>query len=183
VNGCTGLCKLLFDWQTLVAGLLALVSAIVAGVLAYVAGLRQVAEIRRQNQFLQRSESRRLARGVVSAARIVEGILKTIDDKIRAPTFAGGLSTDIGVAATNQIRQSIQAPPHHELIGQLQYLGREVIDNYFLLCVKIEEFQKRSGSATAGALQDELKSLLAIVDHLRDEIEKESKQSLAILAG
>ena len=182
MSGYTGLCKLLYDWQTLVAGLLAVVSALAAGALAYLAGLRQVAEIRRQNQFLQRTESRRLAGMVVSAARILEGILKLVDDNIRARTFGGSLSTDIGMHAANQIRQSIDVPPRYEIIGQLQCFGHEIIDNYFLLCAKIDSFRKQSGSVSAGALQDELQALLVIVKHLRDEIVKESKASLDILA-
>lgn len=50
--------KLFYDWQTLIAGMFALID----GVLAYVAASWQAAEIRRQNRFIQKPESRRLAR-------------------------------------------------------------------------------------------------------------------------
>lgn len=68
---------------------------------------------------------------MITAARIVDGILKLVDEHIRTPTFGGPLTTDIGQNATNQIRQSINVPPRYETIEQLQCLGRDVIDNYF----------------------------------------------------
>ena len=105
----------------------------------------------------KRSEDRRRASMVVTAARILEGILKIVDDAVSARRFGGNLDADIGVSATNQIRQSIGFPPRYELIDQPRYLGRDVIENYFLLYVKIEAFRKPGASATAASLQKSLR--------------------------
>jgi hypothetical protein len=182
VRTCTGFSHLLYDWQTLVAGLLALISALIAGLLAYTAGSRQVAEIRRQNRFLQRSESRRLARTVVSSARILDGILKVADESIRSHRFGESLNTDIGMNTTNQIRQSIEVLPRYEMMEHLKNLGREIIDNYFLLCTKIADFRRQSGSSTAESLQREMEGLLKLLDHIRSEIAEEVTKSLAVLS-
>jgi hypothetical protein len=54
----TGVCKLLYDWQSLLAGVLALI----AGFAAYCAGRRQARAVEQQNCELKRAEKRRLAR-------------------------------------------------------------------------------------------------------------------------
>jgi hypothetical protein len=178
----TGIWHLLYDWQTLVAGLMALVAALIAGMLTYVAGSRQVAEIRRQNRFLRRNEARQLARSVLSSARIIDGILRITEDSIRERRFGGSLTANIEMNATNQIRQSVAVPPQYEVIDYLKNLGREIIDNYFLLGGKITEFRKQSGSATAESLQNEMAALLKVVEHIRGEIADETKKALAVLS-
>ncbi len=181
--------KLLTDWGSIIGG----VFALLAGAALYVIGrmqvratrdaaVQQVAAVNRQNEYLKRSEDRRRASMVVTAARILEGILKIVDDAVSARRFGGNLDADIGVSATNQIRQSIGLPPRYELIDQPRYLGRDVIENYFLLYVKIEAFRKPGASATAASLQKELEALQAAVGHLREEIAEESRESLAVLA-
>jgi hypothetical protein len=64
----------------------------------------------------------------------------------------------------------------------LQFLGREVIDNYFLLYERIEEFRRNSGSATAEILQRELQALIAIVDQVRADAGEESAAAQGLLA-
>lgn len=178
----TGIWHLLYDWQTLVAGLMALVAALIAGVLTYVAGSRQVEEIRRQNRFLRRNEARQLARSVLSSARIIDGILRITEESIREQRFGGSLTANIEMNATNQIRQSVAVPPQYEVIDYLKNLGREIIDKYFLLGGKITEFRKQSGSSTAESLQNEMAALFKVVEHIRGEIADETKKALAVLS-
>lgn len=177
------------DWGNIIGG----VFALLAGAALYVIGrmqvrvtkdaaVQQVAAVNRQNEYLKRSEDRHHANNVLNAALILDGILKIVDDNVSVQQFDSDIDTDMGVGTINQIRQSISLPPRYEVIDQLRYLGRDIIENYFLLYVKIEAFRNPSASATAASLQKELEALQAIVGHLREEIAEERREALGVLA-
>jgi hypothetical protein len=86
----TGTLKLLFDWQTLIGGILALVAGFVAAFYAYFAGLKQVRAVRDQtreaeaeNARLRREGRRALARDGLVAARLIHGVLVRVMDGIK----------------------------------------------------------------------------------------------------
>ena len=71
----TDLFRWVYDWQTMIAGIVAVVGATGGGVLAYCAGVkqatatrhaadRQIRALQEQNADLKRAEQRRLARAI-----------------------------------------------------------------------------------------------------------------------
>ena len=166
--------RLFTDWGSLFGG----VFALVAGVLLYCIGQKQVAAANRQTDFLKTQESRNLARKVITAGRILEGILKLVDDNISTTNSFGTSQTHVGQNTAIQIRQRVTTPPCYELIDELRHMGREIVDNYFLLCTRIADFKKQTGDATATSLHTELQVIRKTVAHIRFEIADESKGAM-----
>lgn len=97
--GYSGFWGFLYDWQNLVAGVLALI----AGILAYCASQGQKEATERQTAHLQREAKRQMAREVIVSARLVDGVLGEIEsdtDKLiktarwASPSFGNDLVHD-----------------------------------------------------------------------------------------
>jgi hypothetical protein len=115
---------------------------------------------------------------VVSATRILDGILKIVEDNIKTVDSFGTESwRTIDPGTLNPMRQKLEAPPRYEIIPQLGNLGREIIDNYFLLCVKIDDFRKPTAATNADSLHKEIDTIRKIVTGLREEIGQEGNKA------
>jgi hypothetical protein len=148
-----------------------------AGVALYIIGRKQVAAVNRQNDLLQRGESSRLARMVVSAGRVLDGILQIVANNLDNIDSFGSNQQMIGLNTVNQIPQQLAMPPRYEVIPQLEHLGREIINDYFLLCTRIDHFRTSSVDTTAASLHEQIEAMRMIVDRLREEIGHESHRA------
>ena len=161
----TGILGVLYDWQTGFAGLLALA----AGLLAYFA-------TQRQTHHLQREAKRQLARDVVVAARLIEGVLGGLEDDIRSlekiwhqPSYA---SKDATIPASH--KALLRKPPLAVVWENLGRFSPDVISNYMNLDTKIEHFRGVQMFSAEWYIK-ELQVLTVIVNGLRELVGREVK--------
>jgi hypothetical protein len=187
--GYSGALGLLFDWQTLVAGLL----AFGAGLLAYWSGNNQaratskaaqqeVQALLQQNEYMRLSERRHLARSVLTSARIVDGLLQLFDENLQTSShFDQNGSDQLTASVAGQVRAHINPLPRYEIIDQLGFLGREIIDQYFSVSDKIAYFRDDKSPATKMELSAQFLMFRQLIKQLRDDIGDESRKSMSVL--
>ena len=157
---------------------------LLAGVLAYLAGLKQAAVAIAQNKELHRTEQRRRTSDNLTANRVLDGVLALVkDDLDREISFVGtslplsdtvkGEGAIIEPEAAALTRQRIKAPdlaliwPH---LGQKQ---SEWINNFLCLhrdIVFSHGITKEAFQLTPNRLLDEYRAKLKVVEWLRNEI-------------
>ena len=169
--------KLLNDQGSILAGILALF----AGLAAYYAGRQQAKAVREQNRELRQSEIRRLARDVLTAARLVDGILNSVEHSIEAiPPFRGD-QQQLGNETARNLRERLAALVLDPVMAQLGRLSQKNIEAYFVLCSKIDQF-RRAGDTTGAALHRECAAIQANLSSLRESIAEEAKKAEGVLA-
>jgi hypothetical protein len=173
-----GVWKLFYDWQSLIAGMLALF----AGFLAYGAGRRQALATEAQNIQMRRRERCDLAREVLISTRLFDGILATVLNNISDMATFSTAGSYLGVSVTNSIRQKLAVPSLYPVIDYLGKLGRESIGNYFELLAKVEQFRTPTADTTGAQLNHEVEAIRAIINVLRNDIAEEARKTQEVLA-
>jgi hypothetical protein len=143
----TGVWKVLYDWQSLLAGVLALI----AGIAAYCAGRRQARAVEQQNSELKRAENRRLAREELIAVRLFEADLARIEeDTTRITNTLNHPQYDNPQASVPaNYRRMIHKPDITVVWDKLGLCDPETITTYLGLDHKIEQFWETDiGSAS-----------------------------------
>lgn len=187
--GYTGWLKLLYDWQTLVTGLLALAGGFLAAGVAYLAGRRQVQAVKdqmaallEQNEDLKRESRRNLARNSLIAIRLVSGVLSKVEDGIgsldESLDHVGSVLPE--VALPQGFRQLIQRTDLSVVWNTLGVLGRETVEGYLLLDMRLTEFAS-SRNFSKPAIMEDLAKIKPLVTFLRRELTKEGQAYNAIL--
>jgi hypothetical protein len=170
--------RLLRDQGSILAGVLALF----AGVGAYYAGRRQAKAVREQNRELRQNESRRLAREVLTAARLVDGMLNGVERSIETiPPFRGD-QQQLGDETARNLRTRLAALAVDPMIAPLGRLGQKNIEAYFMLCFQIDRFRK-AGDTTGAALHREFAVIQADISSLREAIAEEVRMAEQALAS
>ena len=174
-----GVFKYLYDWQSFIAGLFALI----AGVVAYAAGLRQARAVEQQNRELKIAERRRLAREQIVAIRLLNGALATIESGLthvegflEQPRYLPG-----SAIVPEGWRELVRKPPLDVVWPHLGVCGFEVVDNYVLLDAEIETFL-RSSIHSAGLIKNKIAAFHSTTKFLRDELDEAAKKCIALLA-
>jgi hypothetical protein len=167
-----GIEKLLYDWQTLIAGFMALAAGVGAVWITRIPARQQVAAanrqteaVRQQNAELRRSEERELARETLVAARLFGGIIANLMESTKGAHPITVILPDV---------------PVYEVIDHLGKLNRESIDKYFMLANKVHSFKHR-GSPTVNKVTGDLDQITAIAASLADEISQESIRCIGVL--
>jgi hypothetical protein len=183
----TGVWKFLFDWQTLIAGFFALI----AGGMAYVAGVKQARVVEKQNIQLKQSERRQLARTSLIAARLLDGALMGIETDLTvvedyigsAVGICGGAEQYIDAAVVADSLKKIRKPTLELVWDQLGVLEPGSIESYLELDKKIETFWAVAGknNRTRNSFLDEIRALKLIVGNLRDSLGQQSTGLIATL--
>ena len=184
----TGILKYLYDWQTIVAG----VFALVAGYMAYAAGHEQARLVEQQNTHLQQGDRRRLARSSLVSVRLLDGALAGIEAYINAEVAFIGTTTGIterdgqNVIADHAAasRNRIKIPELSLIWDQLGNMNPEWIGNYMSLHREVLRLTGpgQRQNLKLNSMLDEYRSALAIVDWLRRELECEAGKANATLA-
>lgn len=158
------------------------VLAFIAGVLVYYVGRRQAKAVEDQNHQLRREKRRELARNSLIAGRLLDGILESVAVNIQ---HIGPFSTDPGSMIleneTNQIRQALKPPPLYQIMQYLGQCNTQAIEDYYLLCDRIENFRVRTASTAGNVLRTELDSIQAVLRHCREEIAGDMARASAVL--
>jgi len=183
----TGPLKLLYDWQTLVAGFV----AIGGGWLAYFAGVKQVrairaqtAVLRQQNDDLKRAEQRRLARDSLIAARMLDASLEVVarDIENARSTFGGPRDGYVDEPTANLARQAVGKPGFAYLWEKVGILDREIAVPFLELEASIDRMRAQHGTTHIGPLTDRLDHLSALVERIRDLAGGEIRRTRAVLS-
>jgi hypothetical protein len=181
--------KLLTDLGSLIGGIFGLL----AGVALYVIGRMQVRAIKestkkqvdainRQNELLQKSEIHNVARTVVSAASLLEGILTNVKRHIDRIGYEFGSDTGRGIqdSEIDEIGKILVTPPLTEIIDPLGQLGHEIIESYFMLCTKIYNVGTQD-IRIAPSLHRKLKNIREIIELLDSKVGHAEAKALRIL--
>jgi hypothetical protein len=181
----TGLWKLLYDWQTLLAG----AAAIFGGWLAYRAGVKQAtatgdaaaiqiqaiatqtAALEQQNAQLRRADQRRLARESLIAARMLDASLEVVANDIGTARSSFGAEPrdgQIDEPTANSVRHAVGKPGFAYLWEKLGILDREIAVPFLTLEAAIERMRAERGATIAFGLTDRLDQLSMLVERLRD---------------
>lgn len=175
---------ILKDQGSIIAGFLALG----AGWLAYSAGLAQAKAVDRQNEELKRTERRRLARSVIVAARLMDGVLSGIKESVdREILRVGNSAADpltIEMAVTFWKR--IHKPDLSMVWDQLGILDQEIISNYMrldrIVDKKIQPDFLDPTNVKINVILKELREVEAIVTSLQGFLEGVFKNVNLVLA-
>jgi len=168
------------DQGSIIGGFLALSAAF----LLYLVGRRQAKAVEAQNRELKRAKLRELARDCVISGRLLDGILQRIATNIEnIDNFSGDPNTTLGMHQANSIRQTLNTPPLYQIIEHLGQFNIEAIGDYFLLCDKIDQFRAVSADVRLGALEHELESIRAVLNHCREEIAGDTMKAHKVLSN
>jgi hypothetical protein len=160
----------LFNWQPLLAGVLALA----AGVLAYCAGLRQARAVEEQNRELKRKERRQVAREGIVATRLIDGILAKIENEIaRVNTLLDQPSYQKpGAIAPADCNRLIQKPNISVVFDKLGMCSQEIIAKYMELDAEIEQYREHNIGGVPHHLCA-MKKFRMLVKFLRDSLDQQ----------
>lgn len=167
--------NILKDLGSFFAGLLALV----AGVLAYIAGRAQAKAVEKQNEELKRAECSRVARSRIVAARMMDGVLTGIKEDINRETaYLDGSSADpLTRQLANAVWGRVRNPDLSTVWDQLGFLDQEIIKKY--MHVERTIYKNAHPDFTAPTIEHkrtmlvELRGLETIVSTLQGLLQKE----------
>ena len=162
-NPYSGLLGILYDWQTGVAGLVALG----AGYLAYRATTNQT-------RHLQREAKRDLARRGVVASRLLDGALQGLDDRAAELEKLMVNNSDTYVIPS-QHRAELQQIPLETVWQELGRFTPDIVRNYISLARDVEKFRSPTTSDPA---KPEIARIRHIIKNLRELIAREAKHAL-----
>lgn len=156
-----GVLGVLCDWQTLIAGGLAILAAVIGGGIAYVVGRGQIRVVREQNADLKRAEQRRLAQERSNVARVLWSCLGFVEaDVTRArrasPSEANPARRRIGKPNFDYLRERVGSFARQDIVPA--FLGVERL---------IDELRAEKGPIPVGELTARLNTLLDEVTKLR----------------
>jgi hypothetical protein len=192
--------KLLYDWQTLITGFL----AVGGGVLAYGAGVKQAnatlggaaiqsqatgaqtAALEKQNAELRLGEQRRLAREALVAARMLYASMGIVASDIAnaSARFSGPPTGEIDGVTANQIREAVSRPHFAYLWERVGNLDRdEIVVAFLALEAAMDQIQAERGTTRIGPLKERLDNLSRSVEHLRDLASREIERATGILSA
>lgn len=160
----TGALKILYDWQTLAAGLL----AVIAGLTTLWAAKKQIASSRKLRE--EEIKSNRLA--------LLKKMLAVMDE------FGEQLGRMSGIQGGSLIpKPDIDAPWRDAIFNEIGILDVSAVIPYVELYGKIGAYKKAVGkNMPSGGLPDELKSIRESVDKVSSAC-KEAAANLGVFLG
>jgi hypothetical protein len=175
------------DQGSLIAGLL----AFSAGVLAYCAGRAQADAVEKQNVELRRSELRRLARSILVAVRLLDGVLAGMEEDIeseityvsRGVEVAQGNGQNVAAVLAGASRKRIRKPEIQIVWEQLGYLDPEWINNYMAMDREISKLWSAEvkNDPTINSMLNEFRKLQTVVRSLRGALETDARRTNDVL--
>jgi hypothetical protein len=187
------LVRFVYDWQTSIAGILALAG----GVLAYRAGVRQAKETRdaadrqilalqEQNADLKRAEQRRLAQESLNAARVLYASMGSVAGVISSVRSALIDNPDglINEQAANTLRSMIEKYNFdylREKVGNFDNEG--LVIGFQVLERSIDQLRAQKGAIHSGQFMAELDNLWKQVKDLQTNTLEEFERAKTVLSG
>lgn len=187
------LVRFVYDWQTSIAGILALAG----GVLAYRAGVRQAKETRdaadrqilalqEQNADLKRAEQRRLAQESLNAARVLYASMGSVAGVISSVRSALIDNPDglINEQAANTLRSMIEKYNFdylREKVGNFDNEG--LVIGFQVLERSIAQLRAQRGAIHCGQFRAELDNLWKQVKNLQTDTLEEFERAKTVLSG
>ena len=182
----TAIGKWLYDWQTLVGGILALAAGAGAAIAAYCAGQSQVRAVNEQtqavneqNETLKLQARRKDAQEGIVAVQLLSGVLTRIQDGIARLD-----------KLLNQPEYSELVPPSFHNIIQRTALdvvwdtlgdsSHEIVENYLMLDMKLSEFSS-SGDKDPFSMKNDLQTIRNYIELLCVHLNNQKEQCAAIL--
>jgi hypothetical protein len=167
-----GILMCLKDWQSLLAGLSALIAAIVASVAAYCVGKRQASAIEKQNDDMRERECSALAREIKKSANLFITLLKIVSNNIEdtIKDFEQNWHPEL-FKNTWKPQESLTAPPLYQVLNHLVKLDVEVIEKYFLIRMRADQFRAEKAPVREDLIH-QLKDILRIASDLREDMVK-----------
>jgi hypothetical protein len=178
-------------WQTLIAGVFALLGGGVAYIGALQAARRQVkavnaqtSAVERQNEALKRADRHRIARERLDVARLLDASLEVIASNIaRVRAFYGGPPNGhIDEPLANSIRQGIGKPGFKSLRERIGVLDREIAVTFLTLEAEIDRLRAMTGATHVSGTTDRLDERAVIVSTLRSLVQREMDSANAVLS-
>jgi hypothetical protein len=168
-----GIWLLLYDWQTLIAGLLAVVAATAASFAAYRVGKSQVSAVEKQNDEMKERERRALARETKISAGLFTALTKAIQKNIEDTQNIFSQDWHPGPFNENwKPQKNLISPPLYPVFNHLGKLDIKSIEMYFSLCTRIDQFR----ALTAPVRDDllcELREISRLVSDILENIEND----------
>jgi hypothetical protein len=195
----TGTWAVLYDWQAAIAG----GTALIAGGLAFWAGVKQAKETRRsaqieaaataeqtaalkqQNADLRRAERRRLARESLTAARLLAASLEMTSDEVEKARSSFTLGSPPQIIDASFIQQIVVSKPRFsaDLWARAGILNREILSPLLNLEAQIDQMHShQSTGVRADFLAAQLNSLSVIVRSLCELAADDEKKAVTILS-
>jgi len=177
--------KLFYDWQTIAAGILAIVAALIGGFFVYWVGVKQIRALQEQNADLKRAEQRRLARETLSTARMLDASLQVIAENIEGAREWSGAqprSGHVDQEMANSVRQTLGEHRLSYLRDKMGILDPEIAVPLIRLEATLDRFRAEKGETHAGGLTDRLKEFSVLVQRIRDLAGGEIARTRAILS-
>jgi hypothetical protein len=178
-----GFWKLVFEWQTLIAGS----AAIFGGLLAYLAGVRQAnatkegaklqtqavttqtAALKEQNSDLRRAEQRGLARERLVATRMLDASLQVIAESLQKARslFGGPDEGEIDKETAALVCDTIEKPGFAYLWEKVGILDRDIAVAFLNLEAAIDRMRAQRGATRVAGMVARLDNLSNLVEPLR----------------
>jgi hypothetical protein len=157
----------LYDWQTLIAALVAGLLALVAAAIAYRATTHQT-------HYLQREAQRDLARRGIVASRLLDSALQGLDDRAAELERLMEPNSDNYVLAP-QHRAALQQIPLEIVWQDLGRFTPDIVRNYISLARDVEKFR---APTTSDPARPEIARIRHIIENLRRLIADEAEHAL-----
>jgi hypothetical protein len=186
----TGLLRWVYDWQTMIAGFLAIVGAMGGGWLAYCAGVKQadatrhgarnqIAALEQQNADLKLADQRRLAQERKDVAGVLYASVGIVIAQIEAAR--SGLIEPLPTPRANAIRQTVGKPGFTYLWERLGVFEGEIVVAFLSLEIGIDLIQAGKDDTDVGHLKHLLDGLPTLAERLRSLPSIEMEKAQAIL--
>jgi hypothetical protein len=186
----TGVLRWVYDWQTMIAGIVAVVGAIGGGVLAYLAGKKQadatrksardqIAALEQQNADLKLAGQRRLAQERKDVAGLLYASVGIVIAQIEAAR--SGLIDPLPAPRANAIRQTVGKPGFTYLWERLGVFEGEIVVAFLNLNIGIDAIKAGIDDTDVGRLGRMLDGLSTLAERLRALASGEMERAKAIL--
>lgn len=180
IPDCSEFCKWLYEWQTLIAGLIAgiggliaTLSALTAGILAYCAAQRQARAAEAGTRHLQIEAEAAKTERKVAAAKLLDGILlrieRDVDKLYKDCSQEAFMSHDAVVPKDWKLLISKPSFPH--IISLLLALDEDIITRFITLNADIDVFKSRE-IPSAAHHRDTLENIRPQISDLRLSLNK-----------
>lgn len=180
----TSLCWQFVDhWQTLIAGILAVIAAIGTIVVTLIAAAMAVKAAREQTAFTLAKERRNAASDSLIAGQLIDGVLATII------ATCDLLDTDLSLVDRNfvpselakSLYETLAKPDLAVVWGSLGRLGREIVSKYLHLDTTIDLVWNTKDDVLISKMVFQVEGIAKMASDLRIEITQSSKPYLDIL--
>jgi len=174
----TGLLAIIYYWQSLEAGILALF----AGILAFLIGKQQAESVRSQTAYLIAENKRSLARRGYVATTMLDGLLDAIKDSLVAVrNFSSSVNNPNGEALVHEsLKQQVKDVDLTLFWSDLGQCNSDTVRNFFNLETRIKQL-KTYDNNNAVRIRSQIADIDNIIKFLNEELASQRARANSVL--